>query len=145
MHFSRLVLHFMLCIAIFANGFMVTTASAMSHSTDAAMQSHDDEHARAGSVHDSHELLSADHHSSQMLAASEHSHHPAVAGKCRGKACQQKCKCGCGMGFCSSNVASLFGSPSASFLLKGSDAVPSPYDPSFAATCRTSPLRPPIV
>ena len=145
MHFSRLVLHFMLCIAIFANGFMVTAASAMSHSTNAAMHSHDDEHASDVPAHDSHDLLSVDHHSSQMLAVSKHSHHPALATKCRGKACQQKCNCGCGMGFCSSSIASLFDSPLASFLLEGSDAVPSLYDSSFAATCRPSPLRPPIV
>ncbi|MGH8050871.1 MAG: hypothetical protein ACREPB_09460 [Arenimonas sp.] len=114
----------------------------MSHNDDTAMQSHVDDHTSPVPAHD--DAVLADHHQSQTMAATEHSHHPVVAGKCHGKACQQKCNCGCGMNFCSSTVASLLGSPLASFLLKGSDGIPSLYDQSVIAARGTSPLRPPI-
>ncbi|MEO8003161.1 MAG: hypothetical protein ABI644_14925 [Arenimonas sp.] len=137
----------MLSFAIFANGVMVSVASAMTHNDQAVMQSHAEEHAGKAVHHHSHDdaVVADHHHESETAAVTRHSHHSAdMNSKCHDKACQQKCNCGCGMGFCSSTVASLFGSPAPSFLLKGSDAIQSLYDLSFAAARGTSPLRPPI-
>lgn len=158
MHFSRLALHFVLSFAIFANGVMVSAASARSLSDTATMQSQTDEHEDLLPAHHSHEAaaVAKHHHShgdavaadqqhgSSALTSNQHSHHFVVGAKCGGKTCRHKCNCGCGVGFCASNVASLSGSSLASFLLTGSDDVPFLYGQSFTAARDKSPLRPPI-
>lgn len=70
--------------------------------------------------------------------------HAGAADDCTGKTCQHDCRCGCGMGACTSGFATLFGGQAAVALFAPGVAIAPPVAARHFVARGSSPLRPPI-
>lgn len=137
---SRIALHFLLALAVFANGLMLSTAGISEHKHSTAIHSHNDVHIDA-EVHQ-HPAAEYQHAKSDT---SKHHHDGIVENTCNSKACQDNCDCGCGMGFCMTSAANLLLNQSLTFSLQSSDNLPSQRIRVIVSARSATPLRPPIV